>query len=133
MLQSIRQRCPDLKTLHIDNVNALNFALYPEEATEITQIITEYCTPGNIAAIGVESVDPEVITKNNLKCSASEIMQAVEIINQIGGTLESNGNFKFLPGLNFIMGLPGKTEATLTANYEFLKEIYDKNLLVRTH
>jgi radical SAM superfamily enzyme with C-terminal helix-hairpin-helix motif len=120
-----------LKTLHIDNVNALNFALYPEEAASITQAIVDLCTPGNVAAIGVESVDPVVIQKNNLKCTPDEILQAIEMINQYGAEVGTNGNPSFLPGLNFIMGLPGETAATLDANYQFLQDIYNLGLLIR--
>ncbi len=73
LLRNIREACPGLKTLHIDNVNALNFALYPQEAREITRSIVRHCTAGNVAAIGVESVDPVVIQKNNLKASKEEM------------------------------------------------------------
>lgn len=131
LLSSIRSACPDLKTLHIDNVNALNFALYPLEARAITESIVKYCTAGNIAAIGVESVDSLVIERNNLKASAEQIMSAVEMINELGNEIGDNGNPKFLPGLNFIMGLPGETEATLELNRLFLKNILQRGLLLR--
>lgn len=131
LLSSIRADCPDIKTLHIDNVNALNFALYPEEAREITRDIVEFCTPGNVAAIGVESVDPVVIAKNNLKCTANEILGAVEAINEIGSQVGDNGNPVFLPGLNFIMGLPGETKATLEADGLFLQSLLELDLLIR--
>lgn len=131
LLGSIRNNCPELKTLHIDNVNALNFALYPEEAREITRCITDTCTAGNVAAIGVESVDPDVIARNNLKCSPDEILAAIKIINEIGAEIGPNGNPRFLPGLNFIMGLPGETKNTLDANMAFLKSILDEGLLIR--
>lgn len=131
LLQNIRDRCPEIKTLHIDNVNALNFALYPIESRQITEAITKYCTPGNIAAIGVESVDPEVIRQNNLKVSEEEVLLAIKMINEIGGKVGINGNPTFLPGLNFIMGLRGETRATLDANYTFLRNILNHGLLLR--
>nr|MDO8110485.1 radical SAM protein [Candidatus Sigynarchaeota archaeon] len=131
LLKGIRDRCPDLKTLHIDNVNALNFALYPVEARQITEAIVEYCTAGNVAAIGVESVDPAVIAKNNLKCTPDEILTAIRIINELGAGIGLNGNPCFLPGLNFIMGLPGETKATLDANLAFLQKILGEKLLIR--
>nr|MDO8088789.1 radical SAM protein [Candidatus Sigynarchaeum springense] len=131
LLGSIKKACPGLKTFHIDNVNALNFALYPEEARAITRLIVEHCTPGNIAALGVESVDPVVIDRNNLKASREEIMAAVRVINEIGSKRGENGNPCFLPGLNFILGLPGETPRTLDLDLEFLKEILDSGLMVR--
>ncbi|MHA1648317.1 MAG: radical SAM protein [Promethearchaeota archaeon] len=131
LLKNIRDLCPEIKTLHIDNVNALNFVLYPKEAEEITKIITKYCTPGNVAAIGVESVDPIVIKINNLKATTDEITSAIEIINRHGKSIGSNGNPLFLPGLNFIMGLPGETQETLGENTIFLQSILDKDLWVR--
>ncbi|WP_457556558.1 radical SAM protein [Candidatus Harpocratesius sp.] len=131
LLSQIWEKCPDLKTLHIDNVNALNFSLYPNEAIEITKLIVEYCTEGNIAAIGVESVDPTVIRANNLKATADEIENAIAVINQFGSKIGKNGNALFLPGLNFIMGLPGESNESLQQNYEFLQKILKKGYLVR--
>jgi radical SAM superfamily enzyme with C-terminal helix-hairpin-helix motif len=131
LLQGIRMRCPQIKTLHIDNVNALNFAIYPEEARSITQAIVDYCTPGNIAAIGVESIDPVVKERNNLKATESEILSAVQIINECGAGVGENGMPKFLPGLNFIMGLPGETKKSLEMNYNLLHTILEKGWGVR--
>jgi len=131
LLKGIRELCPDIRTLHIDNVNALNFVLYPEEAGRITEIITEYCTPGNIAALGIESVDPNVVQANNLKGNANEMLKAIEIINHYGNEIGKNGCPKFLPGLNFIMGLPGETKDSLDLNSAFLNEILTRNLQLR--
>ena len=131
LLSKIRNSCPDIRTLHIDNVNALNFVLYPKEAEKITRSIIKYCTDGNIAAIGVESVDPKVISMNNLKASADEIMVAISIINKYGKIIGKNGNPAFLPGLNFIMGLQGETEESLNLNYQFLKKILQENYWIR--
>ena len=130
LLSTIRETCPKIKTLHIDNVNALNFALYPEKATQITKSIIKYCTPGNIAAIGVESVDPIVIQQNNLKASAEEIYTAISIINKYGRGKDGEMP-PFLPGLNFIMGLPGENPETLGLNFDFLKSVLDEGLLLR--
>ena len=131
LLFSIRKACPDLQTLHIDNVNALNFVLYPDEAIKITKAIVNYCTAGNVAAIGVESVDNDVILKNNLKATAPEILETIKIINSYGSAIGKNGSPKFLPGLNFIMGLPGETKASLDGCYDFLSSVLEQNLLLR--
>ncbi len=130
-LSSIRKRCPDIITLHIDNVNPLNFVLYPEEAKLITQSIVKYCTPGNIAAFGVESLDPIVIQKNNLKIQEDELFAAIKLVNQLGAKMGENGAPSFLPGLNFIMGLPGESKASLQINYDFLQKLLKNDLLVR--
>ncbi|MHA1611861.1 MAG: radical SAM protein [Promethearchaeota archaeon] len=131
LLREIRKNCPDIQTLHIDNVNALNFSLYPKEARKITEVIVTYCTPGNVAAIGAESIDPEVIRMNNLKATGSEIENAIQVINQLGITVGENGIPHFLPGLNFIMGLPGETQESLSLSYEFLQSMYDKGYSIR--
>jgi len=131
LLSKIRETCPEIRTLHIDNVSALNFALYPNEAEKITKSIIKYCTEGNIAAIGVESVDPNVISMNNLKASAEEIFEAISIINKYGKFIGKNGNPAFLPGLNFIMGLSGETEESLILNYQFLLKIFKENYWIR--
>lgn len=131
LLKSIRIKCPNIKTLHIDNVNPLNFVLFPTESKKITQIIVKYCTPGNIAALGVESLDPQVIKKNNLKVDKEEIMTVIKEINKIGSKIGENGVSCFLPGLNFIMGLPGETIETLELNFKFLNELIEQDLLIR--
>lgn len=131
LLSDIRTNCPELQTLHIDNVNVLNFTLYPAEAKEITELIVQYCTPGNIAALGVESIDPTVIRMNNLKGSDGEIENAIEVINRYGNKPGYNGNPWFLPGLNFIMGLPGETQNSLQLTLEFLQSLVERDLLVR--
>ena len=38
---------------------------------------------------------------------------------------------ELLPGLNFVFGLKGETKETYKLNYEFLKEILEKKLLLR--
>ena len=131
LLKLIRAACPEIKTLHIDNVNALNFALYPSEADRITQKIAEYCTAGNIAAIGVESVDEKVIKTNNLKASEDQVFEAIKVINKYGKKIGKNGLPKFLPGLNFIMGLPGETHETLNKDRAFLLRLLENDLWVR--
>ena len=131
LLSKIRNICPEIRTLHIDNVSALNFALYPKEAEKITMSIIKYCTEGNVAAIGVESVDPNVISMNNLKASADEIIEAISIINRYGKLIGKNGNPAFLPGLNLIMGLSGETEESLNLNYQFLIKILKENYWIR--
>ncbi len=131
LLKEIRENTNNIHTLHIDNVNALNFALYEPEAIDITKAIVEYCTDGNIAAIGIESVDPEVIKKNNLKVTQEEAMKAIQIINQYGAKIGPNGSPIYLPGLNFIMGLPGETHLTFDLNKKFLLEVLERGFLVR--
>ena len=131
LLREIREQAPNLQTLHIDNVNALNFALYEPEAIEITKAIVQYCTDGNTAAIGIESVDPDVIKKNNLKVNQEEAMKAIQIINNYGAEHGPNGSPKYLPGLNFILGLPSETPQSLQLNRTFLLKMLEKGLLVR--
>jgi len=127
----IRTAAPDLKTLHIDNANPGVIARFPDECRRIAKSIVKYHTAGDVAALGVESVDPVVIKKNNLKASAEEVLDAVKLLNEVGSTRGTNGLPELLPGLNFVFGLDGETKNTFALDYEFLKKIYDDGLLLR--
>jgi radical SAM superfamily enzyme with C-terminal helix-hairpin-helix motif len=131
LFKGIRTVAPDLKTLHIDNANPGIIARYPKECRQIAKTIVKYHTPGDVAAFGVESVDPVVIKKNNLKASAEDVHSAIQLLNDIGAKRGSNGMPELLPGLNFVFGLDGETKQTFELNYEFLKTILDQNLLLR--
>jgi len=131
LFHGIRIAAPDVKTLHIDNANPGIIARYPEECRRIAKSIIQYHTAGDVAALGVESVDPVVIKKNNLKATADEVFDAVTLLNEVGSQRGTNGLPELLPGLNFVFGLDGETKNTFELNYEFLKKIYDNNLLLR--
>ena len=128
---TIKSVAPGSKTLHIDNANPGVIARYPEECRSIAKSIIRYHTPGDVAAFGVESVDPVVIKKNNLKASAGEVVSAVRLLNEVGSGRGKNGLPELLPGLNFVFGLDGETKSTFALDYEFLKHLYDEQLLVR--
>lgn len=131
LFKSIRIVAPDLKTLHIDNANPGVIALYQEECETISKTIVKYHTSGDVAALGIESVDPIVIKKNNLKVNAEEALSAIKLLNEVGSKRGNNGMPELLPGLNFVFGLEGETKNTFNLNYEFLKSILDQNLLLR--
>lgn len=131
LFKGIRRVAPSLKTLHIDNANPGVIARYPLECRQIAKTIVKYHTPGDVAAFGVESVDPVVIKKNNLKASADEVLSAIKLLNEVGSKRGSNGMPELLPGLNFVFGLEGETKNTFELNYEFLQKILDQNLMIR--
>jgi len=131
LFKGIRTVAPDLKTLHIDNANPGVIARYPEECKRIAKSIIKYHTPGDVAAFGVESTDPVVIKKNNLKASPDEVLAAIKLLNEVGSKRGINGLPELLPGLNFVFGLDGETKNTFILDYDFLKHIYNDNLLVR--
>jgi radical SAM superfamily enzyme with C-terminal helix-hairpin-helix motif len=131
LFQGIRTAAPNLITLHIDNANPGIIARYPKECKRIAKSIIQYHTAGDVAAFGVESVDPVVIKKNNLKATAEEVYDAITLLNEVGSQQGANGVPELLPGLNFVFGLDGETKNTFTLDYEFLKKIYDDNLLLR--
>jgi radical SAM superfamily enzyme with C-terminal helix-hairpin-helix motif len=129
--RAIWEKCPKIKTLHLDNVNPKTIAEYPEESKEIIKTIAIYQTPGNVAAFGLESADEVVIRKNTLCATAEEVMFAVELMNRFGRAAGYNGLPILLPGLNFVIGLKGETRETFERNFEFLKELLDRDLLLR--
>ncbi len=127
----IRLVAPGLHTIHIDNANPGVLSKYPEECSRIAHIIVQHHTPGDVAAFGVESVDPVVIKENNLKATSEDVLHAVQLLNKIGGSRGKNGMPELLPGLNFLFGLKGETKKTFQLDYELLKRIAEKKLLVR--
>lgn len=131
LFRGIRFAAPDLKTLHIDNANPGVLARYPEECRRIAKTVIKYHTSGDVAAFGVESVDPIVIKENNLKASSDEIITAIRLLNEVGSKRGVNGLPELLPGLNFVFGLIGETKDTFRLDFEFLKQIYDDGFLVR--
>ena len=131
LFKKIRNVAPDLKTFHIDNANPGIIARYPDESQRIAKTIIKYHTSGDVAAMGVESVDPVVIKENNLKADSEQVMNAIKTLNMVGRKIGQNGLPELLPGLNFVFGLKGETKKTFQMNYDFLKEILKKDLLVR--
>ena len=56
LLEEIHNKCPDIKVLHLDNVNPVKVVMDKKNDFKITKAIVKYCTSGNIAAFGVESL-----------------------------------------------------------------------------
>lgn len=131
LFQGIRNAAPGLKTLHIDNANPGIIARYPDESRRIAKTIIKHHTSGDVAAFGVESVDPIVLKKNNLKATPEEVYRAIKLLNQVGSKKGSNGMPELLPGLNFVFGLDGETKNTYQLDYDFLEKILDEDLLLR--
>ncbi len=148
----IREVAPDLRTLHLDNMNPVTITDYPEKSREGIRIIAEHNTPGDTAAFGLESADPIVQEENNLLVTAEECLEAVRIVNEEGGfrpggpgassgeEREAAPNFgsnaarrlpKLLPGINLVHGLQGERRETFEHNKQFLKRVYDEGLMLR--
>jgi radical SAM superfamily enzyme with C-terminal helix-hairpin-helix motif len=133
----IREVAPDLRTLHLDNMNPVTITEYPEKSREGIRIIAEHNTPGDTAAFGLESADPVVQAENNLLVTAEECLEAVRIVNEVGGwrpggpTDAARRLPKLLPGINLVHGLAGERRETFEHNREFLQRILDEGLLVR--
>ncbi len=131
LLRGVKEECPDLDVLHLDNANPAVIATYPERSKRALEIIVEYTTSGNVLALGMESADEEVIERNNLNSRPEEVKKAVEMMNEVGKEKGQNGMPKLLPGINFLAGLKGETEKTYDKNLEFLKDIKEEGLLLR--
>ena len=129
MLKQIRKSCPNIEVLQIDNVNPNSVVAKGGE--EITQAIVQYCTPGNIAAFGVESFDPEIVKANLLNTMPAIAMKAIRIINKYGAQRGENGLPCFLPGINIIYGLLHESKQSHRLNMQSLQQIMDEGLMLR--
>ena len=118
-------------TIHVDNANAAVISTYPEESEEVLRILADCCTDGNVLALGMESADPRVVIENNLNSTAEEVLDAVRMINRIGGERGPRGMPKLLPGINIICGLDGETAATYRMDMDLLERIRDEGLMIR--
>ena len=129
LFKEIWEKCPNIKTLHIDNVSPHN--VDTKEGEEITKIVAKYTTDGNITPFGVESFDPVVREKCNLNGTIDDIHKSIAIINKYGKERGKTGLPKLLPGINIIYGLDGQTEKTLQYNLDNFKKILDSGNWVR--
>lgn len=129
LYSGIREADPDLKVLHLDNINPANITKY-KESIQILETIVKYNTPGDTAAFGLESADPIVLKRNNIETDPDNTFKAIEILNAIGGK-QKNGLPMLLPGINLLHGLIGENENTMDYNYQFLKKIYEAGLMLR--
>ena len=128
----IRRVAPELRTLHLDNMNPVTIVRWPELAREGIRVIAEHNTPGDTAAFGLESADPVVQAENDLNVSAEECFRAVEVLNEVGGWRPAPNRLpKLLPGINFVHGLKGEREETYRHNRRFLERVLDAGLLLR--
>ncbi|MBI2671270.1 radical SAM protein [Candidatus Woesearchaeota archaeon] len=129
LLESIHKEMPEIKLLHIDNVNPIN--VVADKNQEITKAIIKYCSPGNIAAFGVETFDRTITKDNKLNCAPEMAYKAVKILNEYGKDRGENGMPKFLPGINIIFGLKGESKGSNQENIKWLKRFLDENLWLR--
>jgi len=141
----IREVAPDLGTLHLDNMNPVTIVDYPEQSKEAIRVIAEHNTPGDTAAFGLESADPLVQEENNLLVTAEECLEAVRVVNEVGGwrpgespeDAPSWGDGspdrlpKLLPGINLVHGLAGERAETFEHNKQFLQSVLDEGLMLR--
>jgi len=116
--------------IHNDNANPSYMIEHRRETVKILETIVRYNTEGDILSFGVESFDEEVLKKNNIGSSPEIVLEAVKMVNEIGGA-RVNGVPKILPGINLLYGLIGESPETYRKNYEYLKKILDKGYLVR--
>ncbi len=131
LYRGIRDAAHELKVLHMDNANPVTLARFPEESRRIAETIVKYHTSGDVAALGMESADPDVIRANDLKASPDEVFEAIKLLNDVGAARGESGLPELLPGINFVHGLKGETRKTFELNFEFMKKVIDSGLMVR--
>ena len=91
----------------------------------------ETLSDGAVLSFGLESADPSVHEANWLNCDPAQLKTAIRLINKHGRVRGERGLPKLLPGLNFIAGLNGETEATYGMNMALLRDIRSEGLLLR--
>jgi len=131
LFSAVRSAAPSLRVLHIDNINPGTIYNHPSLSEAALSVIVANHTPGDVAALGIESTDEEVIRRNNLKVGPEGAFEAISIINKVGRARGENGMPHLLPGVNFVYGLAGETERTYDSNLEFMKRVLDSGLMVR--
>ena len=120
-----------LDILHVDNGNPSIIAENLEESEEITKTLTEYLSDGAVLSFGLESADPKVHQANWLNCDSEQLKSAIQLINKFGRDRGERGLPKLLPGLNFIAGLNGESEATYYHNRDLLRTLRQDGLWLR--
>ena len=131
LYRGIRNAAPKLRVLHMDNANPATIAEFPDRCREIMKTIIKFHTPGDVAALGMESADPSVVIANSLKAMPDDVFDAIKLINDVGAARGENGLPELLPGLNYVHGLRAETKKTFEMNYDFLKRVLESGLLVR--
>ena len=129
LFKGIWKACPNIKTLHIDNVSPHN--VNTEAGEQITELVAKYATAGNITPFGIESFDPIIREKCNLNGSLDDVHKSISIINKYGKERGKNGLPKLLPGINIIYGLDGQNENTLRCNLDNFNKILNSGNWVR--
>lgn len=127
LLSGIREACPDLRVLHIDNANA--GSVVTSAGRRIARLVARYCTSGNVAPLGIESFDPHVRTATNISGSVDEVFEAIRVLNEAGAERGEDGLPRLLPGINLIDGLPGESQSTHPTNVSALERIYNSGLM----
>ncbi len=124
-------RALEFDVLHVDNANAAVISSYHDESEQVLDTLANCCTDGNVLALGMETADPRVVVENNLNSSSEQVLDAVRMINRIGGGRGPNGLPRLLPGINIICGLDGETAETYRMDMELLRAVRDEGLMVR--
>ena len=120
-----------LGILHTDNGNPSIIAENIEPSEAITKTLVETLSDGAVLSFGLESADPSVHEANWLNCDPAQLKTAIRLINKYGRVRGERGLPRLLPGLNFIAGLNGETEATYEMNMNLLRDIRREGLLLR--
>jgi len=130
LYSGIRKLCPSLSMLHTDNANPGFIQQFPFISEKGIEIISTYNTPGDCLSFGVESFDENVIKHNNLSIEPEAIIEACSTVNHIGGFLKE-GIPALLPGINLLFGLISETPNTYDINFDYLKRLLDRKILLR--
>jgi len=131
LFQAVRGAAPGAEVIHVDNANPEVISRHREKARGALEVIRDFTSDGNVLAFGLETADPRVAELNNLNTNADSTLEAIRLLNDVGREWGERGLPKLLPGINFLLGLPGESPKSYEKNVEFLKRVRREGLWVR--
>lgn len=129
LLEGSRSVAPEIKGLHIMNINPGAIANDMDESRKILKSIRTHCSDGNFPNLRVVTFDDEVQLLNNTRTTAEQSRMVVKMIAEAGKGEGPSGLPQMLPTIELVYGLAGEGENTLELNLNNLKEFASKGLI----
>ncbi len=129
LLEGAGSVAPELKGLHILNINPAAVANDKDEAEKITKTVVEHCSDGNFPNLRAITFDEEVQLVNNVACSTQDFNEVVDMMSSAGRVTGPNGLPTLLPAVELVYGLAGESQETIEINEERIRELASQKLI----